>query len=178
MRILLLENSPSPIDASDSGDSDDDDDDDGVDLDSDFYHYKDLVSCNPSFDWLLGALRSEAILQSTHTKVKDELRAVIMTKLRAPRHVSRRAATPAYHATFDLDWDPLAFVREQEYAEPATVVLKRAIVLNGSTDDAQALTVTDYLTQTWPAHGALVAELILRVASNPAIISHSKLLSR
>jgi hypothetical protein len=50
--------------------------------------------------------------------------------------------------TFGIEWDPLAFVKEQEYREKPDEAVEIAITLTGPAKDAQALTCAQYLCQT------------------------------
>ncbi|KAI9783934.1 MAG: hypothetical protein M1839_002879 [Geoglossum umbratile] len=92
----------------------------------------------------------------------------ILSALLSIHRVSRRAPSMEYKATFELDWDPLSFVKEQQYVERADKTLERAITLTGSTNDAQALTTSEYLSQTWPATGKFVMQLVADVVRNAA----------
>ena len=71
-----------------------------------------------------------------------------------------------YKTILELDWNPLKFLEEQKYTEKPDEALKRAITLTGSKNDAQALTASEYLSQTWPATGEFVMELVVRVVRN------------
>jgi hypothetical protein len=64
--------------------------------------------------------------------------------------VSRKKSVEAYKITFEIEWDPLAFIKEQEYREEPGEAIERAITLTGYAKDAQALTCAQYLRQTWP----------------------------
>jgi len=66
----------------------------------------------------------------------------------------------AYKITFGIEWDPLAFVKEQEYREEPDEAVERAITLTGSAKDAQALTSAQYLCQTWPSAGEHTMRLV------------------
>lgn len=63
-----------------------------------------------------------------------------------------------------LNWDPLAFLEQQSYNEISD--LGRTITITGSASDAQAVTTTEYLIQTWPTGGEIM-KLIEDVASHP-----------
>lgn len=53
-----------------------------------------------------------------------------------------------------MDWDPLAFLEQQSYN--GILDLGRAITITGSASDAQAVTTTEYLIQTWPTGGKIM----------------------
>lgn len=59
-----------------------------------------------------------------------------------------------------VSWDPVAFLREEEYIEKPEDAIERAITLTGSTVSAQALTCGGYLRQTWPSTRDQILDLI------------------
>lgn len=67
---------------------------------------------------------------------------------------------------FQLDWDPLEFVKEQQYIESPDEALANAITLTGSCDDAQALTSLGYLSQTWPTTGESAMHVLCDAVRN------------
>ena len=78
----------------------------------------------------------------------------------------------AYEVTFDIGWDPLAFVKEQKYGE----VVEKVITLTGFARDAQALTCS-LVGDTCVRHGHQLesvsfALLKIRSRMNLAIATH------
>ena len=78
------------------------------------------------------------------------MRQKIIRFLPSPRKVSRKTSAEAVRMTYKVQWDPLAFVKEQGYAGEVGRAIEIAITLTGSLKDAQALTCEQYLYQTWP----------------------------
>jgi hypothetical protein len=107
------------------------------------------------------------ILNQDISDLMEDIRAKILGALPFYHEVGRSSS---YKATFELDWDPLSFVKEQRYTESPHEALERAITLTGSANDAQAMTTVEYLSQTWPATGKHVMRLVADVARN---IDHS-----
>jgi len=80
---------------------------------------------------------------------------------------------------FKSDWNPQAFVDQQEYAEEPGNAIEAAIVLvQGENGDTEAKTCREYLSRTWPLSGeefmALVRHVVgsepgLRCSSQPVI---------
>jgi hypothetical protein len=132
--------------------------------DSDLYH--DFIVKSPAYSWLVASLQREATLTRATPDLMGDIGDKILSVLPSIHKVSRRAPSMECKATFELDWDPLSFVKEQQYVEKADEALKRAITLTGSTNDAQALTTSEYLTQTWPATGKFVMQLVVDVVRN------------
>jgi hypothetical protein len=68
--------------------------------------------------------------------------------------------------TYTVEWDPLAFVQEQDYGETPGIAIQDAIVLIGANTRTQAMTCIEYLQQTWPSIGVTI-ELIQNVLRPP-----------
>jgi hypothetical protein len=91
----------------------------------------------------------------------EDIRKKVLCALPSSHKVSNKA-------TFELDWDPLSFVKEQQYTESPDKALERAIAYTGSLNNAQAIATGEYLTQTWPATGKKVMRLVTDVIRNTA----------
>lgn len=77
---------------------------------------------------------------------------------------------------YAIQWDPIAFLKDQEYKEDPAEALPIVITLTGSADNAQALTCSQYLQQKWPSYGLQVLELIQSVLrSQPNVPAGSTL---
>jgi hypothetical protein len=74
--------------------------------------------------------------------------------------ISSRPSAEVYKITFGTEWDPLAFIKEQEYREEPDEAVEKAITLTGSAKDALALTCAQYLCQTWPSAGEHTMRLV------------------
>ncbi|OAR01627.1 hypothetical protein LLEC1_03282 [Akanthomyces lecanii] len=66
-------------------------------------------------------------------------------------------------AYFDIDWDPRSFVQVQQYDANPHEAICSAITLTGLAEDAQALTSSQYLSQTWPSTGNFMMQMIQEV---------------
>jgi hypothetical protein len=112
--------------------------------------YRDFISKSPTYKWLLTSLRREFLLTPVEPNTMEAIRRKIINFLPSGHKVSRKESAEAYKMTFEIKWDPLAFVKEQEYREEPDEAVERVITLTGSAKDAQALTCAQYLCQTWP----------------------------
>ena len=128
--------------------------------------YRDLILKTPAYSWLVACLQREAALSRATPDLMEDIREKILRALPSSHKVSRKAPSQEYKATFELDWDPLSFVKEQQYTESPDEALGRAITLTGSSNDAQALTPREYLYQTWPATGKHMMQLVTDVIRN------------
>jgi hypothetical protein len=110
--------------------------------------HKAVISSH-AYQWLLGSIQREAKMALSSPNLMEEFRQRILSRVQTSKE---NGAT--CFVRFVLDWDPVTFVLEQQYTEPAPEALKNAITLTGSTwDDAQALTAIEYSRQVWPTTG-------------------------
>jgi len=130
-------------------------------------HYRDFIVETPAYSWLVASLQREAKLTRANPDVMESIRKTIFSGLPSPHIVSRKRPSTAYKATFELEWDPRGFIREQQYAESPGQALERAITLTGCSNDAQALTTEAYLCQTWPTTGKQVMWMVNDVVRRP-----------
>ncbi len=122
---------------------------DGQELADNVQLYQDVIVMTPAYDWLIGTMQREAKLSRAIPDIMGKIRSDIIGALPSSYRVSRRTSSREYKAMFDLDWDPLSFIKGEQFAEPTDEALQFAITLTGSLDNAQALTTTEYLSQTW-----------------------------
>jgi hypothetical protein len=122
--------------------------------------YRDFIYKSPAYEWLLASLRREFLLAPVEPNSMEAIRRKIIHFLPSSHKVSRKKSAEAYKMTFEIEWDPLAFVKEQEYREEPGEAVERAITLTGSAKDAQALTCAQYLCQTWPLAGEHTVRLV------------------
>ncbi|KAI1753776.1 hypothetical protein F4782DRAFT_545546 [Xylaria castorea] len=122
--------------------------------------YRDFVFHTEAYEWLLAGLQREFRLTSTEPNTIQTIRQSITSFLPLTHRVSRKTSLESYRVRFDLDWNPLAFLVQQQYAvKPAEAVLG-AITVTGTCQDAQAATCLEYMKQTWPLTGELTLKLI------------------
>lgn len=130
----------------------------------DLPHYRNFVTNNPAYTWLLSRLEREILLVPTEP---DHMQTISNTILKSLSHgpfqkISYSKSPHMCDMIFMVDWDPVAFLQEQEYNEQPNEVFERVITLTGSGADAQALTTAQYLNQTWPLVGEKMLSLLKR----------------
>ncbi|KAL2821195.1 hypothetical protein BJX63DRAFT_427868 [Aspergillus granulosus] len=102
-----------------------------------------------AYKWLVGDVQKVLYLGLPQGKPVG-IRTAILEYLPKARW---NDTSPRHSLTFTAKWDPRSFLLEQKYAEDPDNVLERAITITGSTTDAQAVTMAQYLGQTWPSTG-------------------------
>ncbi|KAL8314645.1 hypothetical protein RB597_007099 [Gaeumannomyces tritici] len=139
-----------PVDDLDNVDPHEDFDEDGII--QEVAEYTRLVIGSDAYRSFLASVRAEASLDQGDTM--NEIRESITCAF-PPfwRSMSRHRPPEACEAALAVNWDPFTFLKEQGYAEPPEDALSSAITVTGSSVDAQATTVAQYLAQTWPCVG-------------------------
>jgi len=143
---------PSPLDSDSSGDSTERSfDDEDVQIDeSGFERYRKCLAGSETYKWLLESLKRQALLATGDPDLKGDIRRNILMSLpRVKNRVSRKSSSEAYTAVFHTAWNPESFVLEQNYDLSPGASIERAVTITGSVQDAQALTTSQYLSQTW-----------------------------
>ncbi|KAJ5650608.1 uncharacterized protein N7484_004331 [Penicillium longicatenatum] len=122
--------------------------------------YKSLVKSDPSYGKLISDVFRECMVMSTLPDSLEEISSAISRILPASPRVSRKIPPERFKMMFKIDWDPVAFLQEQQYLEPPELAIGQAIVLTGSTTMVQTLTCSEYLQQTWPSSGVSILKLM------------------
>ena len=130
--------------------------------------YHQLLVKSPAYKWFLTSLSNESVIQleSSHPRIRQQ----ILEKLPTGKISKRR--TPLIHeVSFNVDWRPamkerLQCALSEDVSDPG-LPHDESLVITGSTKKSQALTMKQYITQTWPSNGFLVFNA-LYTASIPA----------
>lgn len=125
--------------------------------------YRDFISKHPAYEWLLQSIQKE-LNMSMPGDIQIAIRETILGYLPNAQRISRRDIPKRYILTFTTDWDPGSFLQEQKYTESLERAVERAITITGSKIDAQAVTTTQYLNQTWPSSGIHLLHVVKRAA--------------
>lgn len=124
--------------------------------------YRDFISMHPAYEWLLQSIQKELYMDMPGN-IQAKIRDTILGHLPRAQISSTREAPKIYILTFTADWDPVLFLKEQEYRESLEKAVERAITITGSKIDAQAVTTTQYLQQIWPSSGIHLLHVVKHV---------------
>ncbi|KAH6971155.1 hypothetical protein BKA56DRAFT_678283 [Ilyonectria sp. MPI-CAGE-AT-0026] len=122
--------------------------------------YRDLILDTHAFRWLLARLRVEMRLVPTEPKSMETISQTIVSSLHPSHVLSRELHSEEFKATFEIHWDLLRFLEQQQYTTGHAEAVSKVITLTGSSQDAQVLTCAEYLAQTWPLTGDVMMQLI------------------
>jgi hypothetical protein len=143
---------------------DDDEDEifDGIDL----LTYRNTILNSAAYKWLLASLRKESSLQwsATHPRVMIEsIRLRILDKLPTGT-ISKRRALNVYEVKFGLQWGTGIQARHEDELLDRLEIPGRSfaefVTVTGSPEEAQALTIKEYLSQTWPGSGLRLLDIL------------------
>jgi hypothetical protein len=145
--------------------------------DTDISEYRDCLIKSSAYEWLRGALSAEINQTPAVPDVRSKIRNQVLCSLRSCRKVklSRKSPAESYRVLFEVDWDLRLFVKEQGYEGKPEDAIGMAITLTGSTQDCQAMTTSQYLSQTWPSVGSHIMRIIQRVLRGLSDFQSSKL---
>lgn len=151
------------------------DDKDDITNQADLPVYHKIIFASPAYEWLIANLRNQVILQWNAKQphvIAKRIRQQILDNLPTGT-VGKQTALFGHKVKFDLQWGDTfkgwfehesigRFIQsDQPFAE--------FIAVTGSAEEAQALTIKQYLCQTWPKGGPQ----LLGVLQN-AINSHDR----
>lgn len=125
-----------------------------------------------AFQWLQSMLQRELILHSPEQNLMRGIGQQIGHILPKPR-INSNQGTETHKMTFQLAWDPMAFLQAQQYSQ-AHSDIANAITLTGTPMDCQALSVCQYLRQTWPMSSGFIIGTIQDLVTQPGKVHQSK----
>lgn len=86
---------------------------------------------------------------------------------KASRTISRHRRPVLYKVRYDLSWDLVGFLRDQEYGDRGLhTVIGKVITLTGDGQFVQALSCREYMEQIWPSTAGDFIALLERMARN------------
>lgn len=127
--------------------------------------YADCVSDPRGYQWLSETLRAKIKHRPSVLDARRQIRNVVIKTLRDVRSknilsMSETQPIKPQRIALEIDWDPKSFVVEQQYDLTPEDAIANAITVTGSPKDCQALTTSQYLTQTWASTGDSMIRLI------------------
>ena len=148
-----------------------DDEDDLIDR-FDLTSYRKTILNSTAYEWLIASLRKESSLQwgATQPRVMIEsIRLRILDKLPTAT-ISKRRPLIVYKVKFDLQWGTGIERRLEDELFNRLEIPGRSfaefLTVTGSPEEAQALTVKEYLSQTWPGSGPHLLDVLQKTINN------------
>lgn len=123
--------------------------------------YNETILSSAAYHWFIATIRKEQHLDRGGMKdraVTDEIRDMIISRL-PTACISKRRPAPSFDVAFRLEWWKLKPRLESERARlglPLGRCLSHTITVTGPSNGAQATTIRNYMSQTWPMSNAIL----------------------
>lgn len=126
--------------------------------------YRQIITESAEYRWLLADMRRLGTLttgtpEDLMEEVRTRISAALSRNLWNPL-VSEHNQMPGVQVAFHIPWDPWDFWKNEDSNEDITAVLDDFITITGSAQDAQAATIREYMTQTWPVTAGHTMRLV------------------
>jgi hypothetical protein len=123
-----------------------------------------------AYQWLIFKLCQHDRLSFPDTNTLKEIGTMFFSQLCAQgrmRKMSRHKPTPLASITFQLNWDPRLYSQILNPSNDPSGILSKCLCLTGTRSEAQALTVSEYVLQTWPVTGKHIIHLLEELIALP-----------
>lgn len=125
--------------------------------------YEKLLQQSEAYRWLLSKIYQQSqltfgspdFLKEVGTRVFDQLRT-----RESMRKMSRHKPSSLAEVKFQLDWNPRIYAQDPTSASFSSDILSKILCLTGTRSEAQAMTVSEYILQTWPITGEPILRLL------------------
>ncbi len=126
-----------------------------------------------AYQWLIENAESSALLTGRKGTILDAVKRQVDSTFSSM--ITPKSRQPQiFQAKFDIDWDLLSFLENQEYDTTLEFAVEHAITITGSKNNAQALSCMDYMCQTWPSSGREVVRVVQKALVSPNLCCSSK----
>lgn len=142
--------------------------------------YEEFIPESDAYKWLLSKIERHTQLavpdRDTPVCIGDYISAHILSH-QSLRNISYRSPPPRVELCLSLDWDPREFIKGQEYSTPPEKVFDHIICLTGTWKNAQAMTVAEYMEQTWPLTNEPLRNLMKQILTHTHDVTETCMLS-
>lgn len=109
-----------------------------------------------AYRWLLSKISQHVTLSYGAPNVMAEIRTSVSNQLQlqnSVRSMSRHRPSSLVEVTFHLEWNPKRYIQGLGFRSSPSSTLDNVYSLTGTWCEAQVLSVSDYIHQTWPVTG-------------------------
>lgn len=132
--------------------------------------YETFICQSGAYKWLLYKINQLQQIQRGEPDAMLSIGANIRAQLRdvqSHRKLSRSVPSLTTTVTFELEWSPLRFCREQGISSRQPRILSKVMGITGSCSECQATSLQDYLEWTWPISSAPLIALMHQLLPSP-----------
>lgn len=125
------------------------------------------------YKWLITAIKRSIHIRIPSIQAQDHRNTLLqaLESIEAAPHLTRispRRSPALYTTDYELPWNLMRFLREQEYDRRGCPdIVSRVITITGGAKFAQALSCKDYMEQMWPLTGADLVKLLEDIIRAP-----------
>ncbi|KAL4934323.1 uncharacterized protein BDV17DRAFT_5089 [Aspergillus undulatus] len=125
-----------------------------------------FIYASEAYRWLLAKIRQHQQIEQRDSCLVSDIGSMICSRLRAEqglRTLSRRKAS-LVTMTFWLDWYPPPYLWSLGMTlSSSSNILEKVLCLTGTWNEAQLMTVAEYIRQTWPVTGEHMITFVQRL---------------
>jgi hypothetical protein len=127
-----------------------------------------------AYKWLVSTVQRNVKINGVQpSRMRDHRQWFLALLDSTSTRISRRKKPDLYTAEFELSWNLMGFLQEQEYDdEDPSSVIGGVITLSGDDKCVQALPCKEYMEQIWPSTGPDFVQLFQRLVETP-VENHS-----
>lgn len=116
-----------------------------------------------AWQWLTSRITQKITSYSPRSSIMDAIAQKVQTTI--SRSISTEAQLFSHDATFEVEWDPIAFIKEQCYDKSPQEAIAKAITLTGTATEARAVESAQYTKEMWPCSNVYTMSLVQDVVS-------------
>jgi len=132
--------------------------------------YEKFIHQSDAYRWLLSKICQHGRLSIGTPNTMAEIGTRILGQLQAQASLhmmSRRKPMSLANMTFHLEWNLKAYISGLEFQSSSSNVLEKILCLTGTWYEAQAMTVSEYIRQTWPVTGEPIESILQELLKIP-----------
>lgn len=113
--------------------------------------------------WLTSRITQNITSFSQQLSIQDVIAYQVKKKIYQSTKTERQRSH--HDVTFEVEWDPIAFIQEQCYDQSPQEAIARAITLTGTATEARAVESAQYTKEMWPFSSVFVMRVVQDVVS-------------
>jgi len=133
-------------------------------------NYEQFVCRSDAYRWLLSKICQHGRLSFGSPNVMSDIGTRILNQLQVQkplRTMSRHKPLSLANMTFHLEWNLKAHASGLEFYSSSSNILDNILCLTGTCYEAQILTVSEYIYQTWPVTGESIKSILQKLLMIP-----------
>ncbi|KAF5636038.1 hypothetical protein F52700_5352 [Fusarium sp. NRRL 52700] len=125
--------------------------------------YRQFIQGSEAYRWLLTKISQQSRLSCEEPSLMDRIGNTIRNQFKEhiPHHkMSRKKSSVRFEVTYSLRLDVIGLMKGSGISSSFDKAFPDILCLTGSWDEAQAITIAEYMEQTWPHSGRAILTLL------------------